>query len=156
MRVKLKAIQQYGQSLSADQWSALNALDGCRQGQYGEVDWHCQRCHHQQSTSTSCDHRSCNQCQNTSTQQWLQRQELKLLPVSYFMVTFTLPMGFRRFRDYGFLHGNAKHSLRILQQVFRVELPGSDIKKLPAKIACPKCQSIMRPVAFRPKSRSPG
>jgi len=90
-RYKERFIAQYGHTLTADQWSALNAIDGCRQGPYGEVDWQCGGCHHQQSTRNSCGHRSCNQCQNTSTQQWLARQEQKLLPVTYFMVTFTLP-----------------------------------------------------------------
>ena len=38
---------------------------------------------------------SCPQCGHRHNQQWLQRQQQKLLPVDYFMVTFTLPSQLR-------------------------------------------------------------
>lgn len=44
----------------------------------------------------SCGHRTCNQCQYQSTQQWLERQLHKQLPVNYYMATFTLPYELRR------------------------------------------------------------
>ena len=88
-------IKQHGQSLSPTQWSALNAIDGCRQGQYGDIEWACTQCLNHQRTLRSCGHRCCNQCQNNSTQDWLNRQQQKLLPVTYFMVTFTLPKQLR-------------------------------------------------------------
>ena len=86
---------QFGHTLSRDQWSALNAIEGCRQGQYGEMHWRCQGCSHSAHTPRSCGHRACNLCQNQSTQVWLQRQEQKRLPVDYYMVTFTLPRELR-------------------------------------------------------------
>jgi putative transposase/transposase-like zinc-binding protein len=43
----------------------------------------------------SCGHRHCPQCQNHEVNQWLDRQKQKLLPVDYFMVTFTLPAQLR-------------------------------------------------------------
>jgi hypothetical protein len=43
----------------------------------------------------SCGHRSCPQCQNHETSLWLDRQQKKLLPVEYFMATFTLPYELR-------------------------------------------------------------
>jgi hypothetical protein len=43
----------------------------------------------------SCGHRSCPACQNHEASQWLDRQQAKLLPVTYFMVTFTLPRRLR-------------------------------------------------------------
>jgi hypothetical protein len=82
-------------SLSPEQWSALNAIDGCRQGQYGELDWSCESCDHATQTPRSCGHRACNLCQHHSTQAWLQRQTQKQLPVNYYMVTFTLPKELR-------------------------------------------------------------
>ena len=90
-RYRDRFIGQYGQSLNSDQWSALNAMEGCREGQYGELEWACTHCPHHQHTLGSCGHRSCNQCQNNSTRDWLERQEQKLLPVTCFMATFTLP-----------------------------------------------------------------
>jgi hypothetical protein len=86
---------RYGTHTSSDQWSALNAILGCRSGQYGELLLACQSCPHTDRQPRSCGHRSCNACQHYSTQQWLERQHAKLLPVDYFMVTFTLPFELR-------------------------------------------------------------
>jgi hypothetical protein len=77
--------------LTANQWSALNAIMGCRTQQYGQVHLACNECHTHTSQYQSCGHRSCNSCQNHSATQWLKRQEQKLLPVDYFMATFTIP-----------------------------------------------------------------
>jgi len=86
----------YGKTLSPDQWSALNAIIGCRTPQYGQISLECGACSWQSTRYQSCGHRSCNQCQNHSTTQWLERQTAKLLPVEYFMVTFTLPEPLRK------------------------------------------------------------
>ncbi len=88
-------IARYGATLNADQWSALNAITGCRQGQYGDLLLSCQACRQPAQLPRSCGHRACNQCQNNSTQDWLDRQQQKLLPVNYYMVTFTLPYELR-------------------------------------------------------------
>ncbi|MBM7074476.1 transposase zinc-binding domain-containing protein [Shewanella sp. 202IG2-18] len=42
-----------------------------------------------------CGHRNCSLCQHNTTQDWLNRQQMKLLPVEYYMVTFTLPAELR-------------------------------------------------------------
>lgn len=86
---------RYGQTLNADQRSALNAMIGCRQGQYGELDIECAACSHHEILPRSCGHRACNQCQDASTQAWLTRQLNKQLPVTYYMATFTLPSELR-------------------------------------------------------------
>jgi hypothetical protein len=88
-------VRQYGHRLNTEQWSALNALGGCRQGPYGDLLWACRDCPQSVSTLRSCGHRFCNQCQNQSTEHWLQRQRQKQLPVHYYMVTFTLPYELR-------------------------------------------------------------
>ncbi len=85
----------HGTLASAHQWSALNAMLGCRTGQYGQMHLACHACAWQTDCYLSCGHRSCNQCQNHCTTQWLDRQKAKLLPVEYFMVTFTLPFELR-------------------------------------------------------------
>jgi hypothetical protein len=84
-----------GRSASAAQWSALNAILGCRTEQYGQMQLSCPSCDWQTDRYLSCGHRSCNQCQNHCTTEWLQRQVTKLLPVENFMVTFTLPYELR-------------------------------------------------------------
>jgi len=86
---------RYGKSTTPDQWSALNAILGCRTGQYGDIVPSCNDCHRTELIHQSCGHRSCNKCQNHATTQWLERQQAKLLPVKYFMVTFTVPRQLR-------------------------------------------------------------
>jgi hypothetical protein len=81
--------------MTPDQRSALNAVLGCRTAQYGEILLDCPSCHEQQTRFHSCGHRSCHRCQNHDTTRWLERQSQKLLPVEYFMVTFTLPYELR-------------------------------------------------------------
>jgi hypothetical protein len=63
----------------------------------------------------------------------------------------TLPKGFRRSRDYGFLHGNAKRILKIVQWALQIAVP--IVKRIERKkIVCQKCQSPMRFTGFIPVS----
>lgn len=87
--------QQYAARLLPEQRRALTAIRACRTTAAGEVLWHCEDCAHSMLSPRSCGHRSCPQCQNHEVSQWLDRQRRKLLPVEYFMVTFTLPAQLR-------------------------------------------------------------
>lgn len=82
---------RHGQRLTPEQWRGFHAIVGCRTEQYGQLLLHCQDCQQHGTRYRSCGHRACNQCQQHSAQAWLQRQTQKLLPVPYFLVTFTLP-----------------------------------------------------------------
>ena len=82
-------------NITGEQRSAVNALLGCRTEQYGTLDLACQSCSSTRQQHLACGHRFCNRCQHHNTQQWLHRQQQKLLPVQYFMVTFTLPYELR-------------------------------------------------------------
>jgi len=95
-RYRSRHLAHYGATTTPNQWSALNAILGCRTGQYGEVGLSCRTCPWTITCQRSCGHRACNQCQYPSTAQWLERQARKLLPVNYFMVTFTLPRELRQ------------------------------------------------------------
>jgi hypothetical protein len=82
-------------NLTIDQRSAANAITGCRTQQYGHMLAQCGDCHAPQAHPHSCGHRSCPQCLNHCSTDWLDRQSLKLLPCDYYMVTFTLPKELR-------------------------------------------------------------
>ena len=82
---------KYADRLLPGQLRAIEAMKRCRTPDAGEVLWHCDDCAQQLRHPRSCGHRSCPQCQNHAATQWLARQQAKLLPVEYFMVTFTLP-----------------------------------------------------------------
>jgi len=85
----------YGSQITPAQEHALAAIVNCRSERYGEMVLNCESCAQQQRRFHSCGHRSCPCCQNHETTLWLQRQRQKLLPVAYFMVTFTLPYELR-------------------------------------------------------------
>ncbi len=74
---------------------AMNAILGCRTPDSGELYVQCPDCSHAEWRPLSCGHRSCPKCQNYEVSQWIDRQQAKLLPVLYFMVTFTLPYELR-------------------------------------------------------------
>ena len=74
---------------------AMNAIRSCRTPDSGELYVQCPNCSHAEWRPLSCGHRSCPQCQNHEASQWIDRQQAKLLPVLYFMATFTLPYELR-------------------------------------------------------------
>ena len=86
---------RYGSRLSRAQANALGAIQACRTARYGEMVLECTSCQSQQRCFHACGHRSCPRCQNHDTTEWLDRQRQKLLPVDYFLVTFTLPQELR-------------------------------------------------------------
>jgi len=53
-----------------------------------------------------------------------------------------LPKGFRRARNYGFLHGNAKATLQRLQLILKVRLKPAHAREKKG-VRCPECQSEM-------------
>ena len=60
-----------------------------------------------------------------------------------------LPKGFRRVRDFRFLHGNAKTTLRRIQILLKVFLPTLIKAKRPA-LVCKHCGNPMAIIAFIP------
>lgn len=88
-------IEQYGSRLLPGQHRAINAMQRCRTPDSGELQVRCTQCDQAHWKPLSCGHRSCPVCQNHEVNQWLDRQQKKLLPVEYFMVTFTLPRQLR-------------------------------------------------------------
>jgi hypothetical protein len=88
-------IAQYADRLLPDHRAALRAIRRCRTPDSGELHVRCTECEQAEWRPLSCGHRSCPKCQNHEASKWLDRQQAKLLPVSYFMVTFTLPSELR-------------------------------------------------------------
>jgi hypothetical protein len=88
-------ITEYGDTALPGHLKALNAIRRCRTPDSGEVYVKCTGCGQAQWQPLSCGHRSCPKCQNHVASQWIDRQQAKLLPVLYFMVTFTLPYELR-------------------------------------------------------------
>jgi hypothetical protein len=86
---------KYGSQLLPAHLRAIEAIRCCRTPEAGQLLVQCTHCGHATWRPRSCGHRSCPQCQNHETSLWLDRQQAKLLPVDYFMATFTLPYELR-------------------------------------------------------------
>ena len=87
---------KYAARLLPEHLSAIHAMLRCRTPDAGEMHIRCTECGQVEWRPLSCGHRSCPKCQNHEATKWLDRQQAKLLPVEYFMVTFTLPYELRR------------------------------------------------------------
>ncbi|WP_350431371.1 IS91 family transposase [Shewanella sp. H8] len=87
--------QAYDGNITPPMRQAINAMLSCRSHSQRASRWACQGCTHIADFPLSCGHRSCPQCQYNTTADWLAKQQAKLLPVDYFMVTFTLPYELR-------------------------------------------------------------
>lgn len=88
-------MDKYKGRLSPVQFKAFNDIVHCRTAEAGEVAVSCPNCSAMELKPLSCGNRHCPKCQNHNTSQWIDRQARKLLPVRYFMVTFTLPFQLR-------------------------------------------------------------
>jgi hypothetical protein len=88
-------LTRYRDAVLPGQMKALSAMRSCRTPEAGRIYTACPDCDNTQWHPLSCGNRNCPHCQNHETSQWIDRQGNKLLPVQYFMVTFTLPYEFR-------------------------------------------------------------
>jgi len=84
-------MSRYGDTALPNHLKALNAIRRCRTPASGELYVQCPACDHSQWRPLSCGNRHCPKWQNHTTSRWIDTQLTKLLPVTYFMATFTLP-----------------------------------------------------------------
>jgi hypothetical protein len=86
---------RFGGTLSASQKQAMQAIAQCRTEALGGHVYACPSCQTTRYSYHSCRNRHCPTCQQEATQEWLAEQQALLLPVPYFLVTFTLPSELR-------------------------------------------------------------
>ena len=87
--------QKYGTRMPARHHQAMRAIEQCRTEVLGGQVYRCPDCEHALYSYHSCRNRHCPKCQNKTAQSWLEKQEAALLPVPYFLLTFTLPKELR-------------------------------------------------------------
>ena len=87
--------QKYGARMLPSHLAAMRAIEQCRTETLGGQIYYCPDCDQVQYSYHSCRNRHCPKCQHEATQDWLERQQHLLLPVPYFLLTFTLPAGLR-------------------------------------------------------------
>jgi len=99
---------QYGEQMLPSQHAALLSIEQCRTEVLGGHLYACPACGSKRYSYHSCRNRHCPRCQHDATQTWLSRQEELLLPVPYFLVTFTLPS---ELRDLAYRHQRTVYNL---------------------------------------------
>ena len=86
--------QKYASRMPATHLKAMRAVEQCRTEALGGQVYRCPNCEQVQYSYHSCRNRHCPKCQNENAQRWLEKQQDLLLPVPYFLLTFTLPTAF--------------------------------------------------------------
>lgn len=86
--------QQFAQRIPPSHRAAVAAIVRCRTPALGGQLFLCD-CGEFHFAYHSCNQRACSQCGHADATDWIARQQIKLLPVPYFLVTFTVPEGLR-------------------------------------------------------------
>jgi hypothetical protein len=84
-------IVKYSETILPSHKKAVRDISRCRTPQMGGQVYCCRKCNEYHYSYHSCGNRNCNTCQDDKADQWLEKNRSLLLPVNYFMVTFTLP-----------------------------------------------------------------
>lgn len=87
--------QKYGARLLPSHRRAVAAILSCRTRALGGQLYRCD-CGREHYVYHSCNHRACPRCGHADATEWLDRQRRKLLPVPYYLVTFTVPAHLRK------------------------------------------------------------
>ena len=88
-------LRRHGARLSPAMWRAWRAITACRTPALGARVYRCQGCGKGHCAYHSCRHRLCPKCGGREAAEWTARQQEKLLPVPYFMITMTIPSELR-------------------------------------------------------------
>jgi hypothetical protein len=87
--------QKYAAHLLPSHRRVMQAIERCRSEVLGGQVFSCAACGETRFSYHSCRDRHCPKCQHEQTQAWLDLQRTLLLPVPYFLLTFTLPSELR-------------------------------------------------------------
>lgn len=85
-----------GKKILPSHRAAAQAIMSCGTPERGGSLYTCADCGDQHFAWHTCGHRACPKCGHHDAEQWEARQKSKLLPVPYFMVTFTIPQELRK------------------------------------------------------------
>ena len=83
--------QRFDATMPPRHHQVLDHLQACRTPRLGGSLHYCPTCGTHHYAYHSCNDRHCPQCGQTDAEQWLAQHTALLLPVGYFLVTFTVP-----------------------------------------------------------------
>lgn len=84
-------LTQHKEHILPSHQKVIQDLSLCRTEPLGGQLWLCKDCSQYHYSYHSCKNRHCPTCMNDQTGDWIQKQRELLLPLPYFMATFTLP-----------------------------------------------------------------
>ena len=87
--------EKFGDRMLPSHRRAMQDIENCRTESLGGQVYFCKQCQAQRYSYHSCKNRHCPKCQNEQANDWLAAQQSLLLPVTHFLVTFTLPAELR-------------------------------------------------------------
>jgi len=88
---KKEYLHRFDKRIPCNHFKTINAIINCRTSVMGGEVYFCEECRKYHYSYHSCQNRHCPKCGSNDSEKWLKRQLQNLLPVHYFMVTFTLP-----------------------------------------------------------------
>lgn len=88
-------LDRFGERMPKAHRAALEAILRCHTQACGGSLYVCPDCGEMHYSYHGCGHRACGQCGHAQAQAWLERQTARLLPVHYFLATFTIPEALR-------------------------------------------------------------
>jgi len=88
-------LERFGDAMPNNHKKVIHAICNCGTGAFGQHLFSCDGCGEFHSADSSCGNRHCPTCQAGKSDEWLNKQLKKVLPVNYFMITFTVPSELR-------------------------------------------------------------
>jgi hypothetical protein len=84
-------LEKYSDKMPDNHKKAIRNILQCRTEALGGQVYYCDDCKEHRYSYHSCGDRNCNKCQNDKAKEWLSKTSKLLLPVTHFLVTFTVP-----------------------------------------------------------------
>ena len=88
-------LKKFGYKIPKNHLKTANDIMNCRTLAKGGEVYYCENCETFHYAYHSCKNRHCPKCGSKDSEKWVEKQKEKLLPVIYYMVTFTIPQELR-------------------------------------------------------------
>jgi hypothetical protein len=119
--------------LLPSQARAMQDIEACRTAYFGGHLKQCDHCDGRVYAYHSCRNRHCPKCHGDQTERWLAQQQTRLLPCSYFLVTFTLPA---ELRPLAFTHQKKVYGLMMRCAAAALQKLGLDPRYVGGRLGC--------------------
>lgn len=124
---------RFGGRIPQAQVRAAQAIMACGTAALGGQRLVCADCRKDVFIFHSCNHRACPRCGGGRASKWLDRQVVKLLPVPYFLLTFTVP---EELRVWCRSHPREAYTLLFREASATLMEIGANPKHLGAQLGC--------------------